>query len=209
MKRGYEYIGVRDKSCDIVTINDGSWFDYRNGETELPRVGAFCRKCSKETAKPVYPIYMNAKPAYALRCDKCGSEYAMYTGTFKIRYIGHTTPNGGRINPTHGTMSHTQAMDRKAKEYHDSIPQRVEDDVCKITGISHEEYKEMKKSREERDRKARKKYERERAESSARFRNAEIERESLSRKDLIERGILKYVKNIGLVNTETGEVVKL
>lgn len=209
MERKMEYVGFRDKYCDIVTISDGSWFDYRKGETELPKVGAFCRKCARETAMPVYPVYMNGKHAYALKCNKCGSEYAMYTNTFKIRYIGHTTPNGGRINPTHGTMSHVQAMDRKAREYHDSIPQRVEDEICEMTGMSHEEYKEMRKKSAERDRKAIKEYEKERAEYRIRFRNAEIDRESLNRKDLIERGILKYVKNIGLVNTETGEVVKL
>ena len=33
--------------------------------------------------------------------------------------------------------------------------------------------------------------------------------ESEKRKELIRRGVLKYIKGTGLVNTETGEVVKL
>lgn len=34
-------------------------------------------------------------------------------------------------------------------------------------------------------------------------------KESNKRKELIDKGIIKYVKNVDLVNTETGEVVKL
>lgn len=208
MERKYEYIGIREKTCDIVICGD-DWFDYRKDEDELPKVGAFCKNCAKETAVPIYPIYMNAKPAYALKCSKCGSEYPMYKGTYKSRYIGATTPNGGHINPTHGMISRTAAMDRKAKEFHDSIPQRVEDQMCEMFGYTHEEYMEMKKQWEESDRKRRKEYKNREADIHARFQNERIQKESNNRKELIEKGILKYVKNIGLVNTETGEVVKL
>ena len=37
----------------------------------------------------------------------------------------------------------------------------------------------------------------------------DIQRRSINHKELIEKGLLKYVKNVGLVNTETGEVLKL
>lgn len=37
----------------------------------------------------------------------------------------------------------------------------------------------------------------------------DIQRRSINRKELIEKGLLKYVKNVGLVNIETGEVLKL
>ena len=57
MERNFEYLGFRGRTCDIVRIGI-DWFDYRDDETDLPKVGAFCRKCAKETAKPMMPIYM-------------------------------------------------------------------------------------------------------------------------------------------------------
>ena len=210
MKRTHEYLGFRGKTCDIVRL-DFEWFDYRNNEDEkdLPNVGAWCRTCARETAKPVHPIYMNGKPAYALRCEKCGGEYAMYKSMFVTRYIGYDTKSGGHINPTHGVKSHIASMDRKAKAYHDSIPKRVEDDMCKAFGYTHEEYREMRKKWDEENIKTRKRIKREDAERHARYEDEKRKEESARRKELIDKGILKYVKNIGLVNTETGEVIKL
>ena len=208
MERVNDYIGFREKYCDIVKLG-WDWFDYRNDEEDLPKVGAFCKTCAKETAKPVYPIYMNGKAAYALQCKKCGSEYPMYKSMFVARYMGYETKNGGRVNPTHGLISHVAAMDRKAREYHNSIPQRVENQMCETFGYTHEEYKEMKKKWDEESRKAHKKFETERLESRARLRDEQIQKESNNRKELIAKGILKYVKNVGLVNTETGDIVKL
>ena len=101
MERITEYIPIRNRYCDIVRVGL-VWFDYRADEPELPKVGAFCKKCGKETAKPVMPIYMNRKPAYGLRCEKCGSEYPMYKSMFIERYIGFDI-KVGHVNPTHGT----------------------------------------------------------------------------------------------------------
>lgn len=208
MERGMEYIGFRGKYCDIVRVG-WDWFDYRKDEEELPNVGAFCKTCAKETAKPVYPIYMNGKPAYALQCKKCGGEYPMYKHMFITRYVGYDTRSGGHVNPTHGLISHVAAMDRKARDYHNSIPQRVEDHMCETFGYTHEEYRAMKKEWEKDSQKVHKRIENERAEFQARLRDEQIQKESNNRKELIAKGILKYVKNVGLVNTETGEVVKL
>ena len=208
LTRTVEYIGFRGRYCDIVKLG-WDWFDYRNDEEELPEVGAFCKTCAKETAKPVYAIYMNGKPAYALQCKKCGGEYSMYKSMFITRYVGYKTKNGGKVNPTHGIMSHASAMDRKARDYHNSINQRVEDDMCKTFGYTHEEYRAIKKEWDKETQKVRKRVENEKAEIQTRVRDEQIRKESNSRKELIEKGILKYVKNIGLVNTETGEVVKL
>ncbi len=208
MKRSNEYVGFRNKICDLVTLDNMDWFDYRKGEDDLPNVGAFCRKCATETAKPMYPIYMNGKEAYALRCSKCGSEYPMYKGTFKTRYIGSTLPNGGRINPTHGTDTIRNCMDRKAKAYHDHTDKVVEDNICKGLHISHEEYKEMKKKWDEDQKKAHMRIEAEIAKFSVEIENEKINKESEKRKELIEKGALKYVKGVGLVNTETNEIVK-
>lgn len=208
MERKFEYIGIRGRSCDIVTIG-WDWFDYRKNEEDLPNVGAWCRECAKETAKPIYPIYMNCKPAYALRCEKCGGEYPMYKSMFIQRYIGGVTKNGGRVNPTHGVMSYVSAMDRKAREYHNNIPKKVEDKMCETFGYSHKEYREMRKKWDEERRMAHKRYEREAAKFHAQFEDEQIKRESEDRKELIAKGILKYVKNIGLVNINTGQVVKL
>ena len=81
--------------------------------------------------------------------------------------------------------------------------------MCKTFGITSEQYKEMKNGCDEYRREAHKQFERDRSERSAKWRDEEIKKQSESRKELIQKGILKYVKNVGLVNTETGEVIKL
>lgn len=210
MKRKMEYIPYRKRYCEIVELeNHFDWFDYRNDEEELPKVGAFCKNCARETAKPVCAIYMNGKPAYALQCKKCNSEYPMYKSMFITRYVGYDTRSGGHINPTHGLISHVAAMDRKAREYHKSIPQKVEDDMCQAFGYTHEEYREMKKKWNEERQKTKKRLAAQDAEFKAKLQDEKIQEESNNRKELIEKGVLKYIKNVGLVNTETGEVVKL
>ena len=203
-----EYIVYRGRTCEIVTIGN-DWFDYRHDEENLPKVGAFCKKCAKETAKPMLPIYMNGRPAYALHCNKCGSEYPMYKSMFIQRYVGYDTAGGGHVNPTHGLKSVTASMDRKAKNYHNDRDKRVEDDMCKAFGFSHEEYTNMKKEWEKENKKIKKRLEKEQAERFADFEEKQREITSNKRKELIEKGILKYVKNVGLVNTQTGEIVKL
>lgn len=207
MKRTNEYIGFRGKCCDIVRI-DSDWFDCRGDEEELPKAGAFCKKCAKETAKPVFPIYMNGKPAYGLRCEKCGSEYPMYKSMYIERYIGFDTV-GGHINPTHGTKSIFQTMDRKARQHYNDREKRVEEKMCKIMKCTPEEYQDQKKAWEEESAKWNKNFKREKAERQSKLEDEKRKEESNKRKELIDKGILKYVKNIGLVNTETGEVVKL
>lgn len=49
---------------------------------------------------------------------------------FITRYVGYETKSGGRVNPTHGLISRVAAMDRKARNYYNSIPQRVEEQMC-------------------------------------------------------------------------------
>lgn len=207
MERKTEYIPFRERYCDIVRIG-WNWFYYREGEQELPKVGAFCKKCARETAKPVFPIYMNGKEAYALHCNKCGSEYPMYKSMFIERYIGYDGVIG-HINPTHGIKTIYQAMDKRAKKYHDDREKRVAEQMCKIMKCTPEEYQEKKKIWEEESAKRNKKFEREKAEHQSRWEDEKRKEESNKRKELIDKGVLKYVKNIGLVNTETGEVVKL
>ena len=152
MERNFEYLGFRDRMCDIVRIGI-DWFDYRDDETELPKVGAFCRKCAKETAKSMMPIYMNGKPAYALHCNKCGSEYPMYKSMFVQRYVGYDTAAGGHVNPTHGMKSVVASMDRKAREHYNNREKRVEEQMCQTMNCSPEEYKERKRQWEEEDKK--------------------------------------------------------
>lgn len=186
-------------------------FEHRFDESGLPNVGAFCKRCAKETAKPFAAIYMNDRPAYALRCIKCGSEYPMYKSMFIQRYVGYDTKNGGHVNPTHGTKSLVSSMDRKAKENHKSrraqIEKYTQEQICSILGCSKEEYEESKKRREEQ----KKKYSRmlEKDEFLDKYEEKERMKESNKRKELIAKGIIKYVKNVGLVNTETGEIIKL
>lgn len=57
--------------------------------------------------------------------------------------------------------------------------------------------------------KARKRINNEQANRRAEYRNEKIKAASDKRKELIQKGILKFKKGIGLVNTETGEVIKL
>ena len=204
-ERMYSY--AHKEYRDFVHIEYQS-FEKRYNEPKLPKIGAFCKNCAKETAKPAYAIWMNGKEAYALQCIKCGSSYPMYKSMYNVRYIGTNTSHG-RINPTHGLKTPYQAMDASAKKYHDEAPSRVEDKMCNLLNVSRKEYREMKKGWEEESKEARKRIAREEAERSAKWRDEKIQEQSQSRKELIEKGILKYVKNIGLVNTETGEIIKL
>lgn len=208
MERKFEYIGFREKYCDIVNVGC-DWFDYRNDEEDLPKAGAFCKTCAKEIAKPVYPIYMNRRPAYALQCNKCKNEYPMYKDMYITRYIGYDLKSGGHVNPTHGLISHVAAMDKKARDNYNKIPQRVEDHMCETFGYTHEEYRAIKKQCEKDSQIAHKRIENERAEFQSRINDNQRQEKSNTRKELIAKGILKYVKNVGLVNTETGEVIKL
>lgn len=209
MERTVEYLGFRGKSCKIVRMN-GDWFDYRNNESEseLPKMGAFCRKCAKESAKPVYPIYMNGRSAYALRCKKCGSEYPMYKSTFIERYVGFNTKYG-HVNPTHGTKTVYQSMDRKTKQAYNNREKIITEQMCEIFHCTPEEYHTEKMQWEKERQERRKKFEREELNLREKWEDERRKEESNKRKELIEKGILKYVKNVGLVNTETGEIVKL
>lgn len=208
MERRMEYIGFRNKSCDIVRLNN-DWFDFRPNESKIPTVGAFCNHCRKDTAKPVYSIYMNGKEAYALRCNKCGNEYAMYKSMFIERYVGYDTLSGGHVNPTYGTMNRKSAMNRKAIQRYNNIKSEVAETMCKVMNCTLEEYKEQKKKWDEERKKEHKKFENDMAEVRARYEDEQRKSESAKRKELIKKGVLKYKKGIGLVNTVTGEVVKL
>lgn len=128
---------------------------------------------------------------------------------YNQRYIGTRYGKDGFVRPTHGVVSYQSAMDRKARDIKASIPQRVEKEVCSMLNMSVEEYRELKKGWDEENAKMRKRIQREDAERHARYQDEKRAQESTTRKELIERGVLKYVKNIGLVNTETGQVVKL
>ena len=121
--------------------------------------------------------------------------------------IWHTV---GHINPTHGTKSIFQTMDRKARQYYNDREKRVAEQMCKLIKCTPEEYQEKKENMEWKIRKTKiKKYEREKVERQSRYEDERRKEESNKRKELIDKGIIKYVKNVGLVNTETGEVVKL
>lgn len=184
-------------------------FDYREGEEELPRQKAWCKNCACESANVVAPIWMNCKPAYALKCEKCGEMHHMYVSMYRERYIGHDMPNGGHVNPTRGVNSYRNSMDRKAREKMAEIPKKVEDHMCEMFNMTHEEYHEMKERQAERTRKVHKKIENEWADRRAEWRDEKLQRESDERKELIAKGVLVYKKGIGLVNTETGQIVKL
>ena len=158
----------------------------------------------------MYPIWKNGKEAYALQCPTCGNEYSMYVYKFRQMYIGHTTPNGGRINPTHGTKSIFQAMDRKAREGWNNIPKNTEHHlVDELHLMTHEEYQSMHEKRRKQEAKNRREYEQRMMEYLEKEDEKRMKEESLTRKELIEKGIIKYKKGIGLVNTQTGEIIKL
>lgn len=213
MERKMDYVPFRTGVYDLVVLDGIEWFYYREGEDELPKVGAWCRTCARETAFPVYPIMMNGKEAYALRCDKCGGEYPMYKHRFIARYVGYDIEGGGHINPSHGLTTHIGSMDRKARENYvkrmNEIPKNVEDMMCANFGITHDQYKEMNEKWKEEEKRVHKRFEREEADRHDRYTKNKINEESEKRKDLIARGIIKYVKGVGLVNTETNQVVKL
>lgn len=184
-------------------------YDIRNDNEEIPKQMAWCKKCAAETSKIVYKIWMNNKPAYALECIKCGSRHHMYKDMYIRRYIGSNMKGGGHINPTKGIISISNAMDRKGHDTINEIHKKSDKRFQSMLGMSDSEYEDFKKKREKEDTAARKQYEAEKAEIRANIINEEIKRESDKRKELIEKGILIYKKGIGLVNTETGQVMKI
>ena len=139
-----EYNARGDKLLKIVSTESGD-FRYRNDEHVLPSVGAFCKKCRTETAKPFYPIIMNGQDAYALKCEKCGSEYPMYRSMYIQRYIGHDLRGGGHVDPTHGMKSRKSCMDRAAIDNLKGRQKRIEKTICEINGLTPEKYAEFKK----------------------------------------------------------------
>lgn len=78
--------------------------------------------------------------------------------------------------------------------------------MCEMMNCSTEEYRELKKKWAEENKKLGRKFEREQAERRAGWENEKRQEESNNRKELIDKGIIKYVKNVGLVNTKTGEI---
>lgn len=194
-KRHEYFYGMGYRECVSIGIET---FMIREGEEHLPIQKAWCKNCAQESAKVVFPIHMNGRPAYALECTKCGNVYHMYQSMFRTRYIGHTTPSGGKYAPTHGVLSRQQVMDRKAKEEYNNTSKKVEEEMCRFMNISKEEYREMKNRKKQKLR-----------QESQKTKENKIKQESDERKDLIARGVLKYVKGIGLVNPETNQVIKL
>lgn len=210
MKKSFDYSRRAGKFVWQIQLGC-EYFDIIENikDESLPKKGAYCRKCRTESAKPVAAIWLNNDKAYALRCNTCGEEYPMYQSTYKMRYIGSTTPNGGRINPTHGGSTLPEliaSMDRKAREDWNNRHKKTEAHMCNLMGCTPEEYKEKKKQWAQENAKATRNYE---AEQRARWEDEKRKEKSEERKKLIANGTLKYVKNIGLVNTKTNEVVKL
>lgn len=187
----------------------GELFYWRKSNKMMPTARAFCRNCGKESAKPVHAIYMNGRDAYGLRCEKCGSEYPMYESTYVSRYVGHRTSGGGFVNATHGQMSRLNAMDRRARQEYRNIPKIVEESMCNMLNMTHEEYRDMIKRRDENNARMQKAINAQKADRQAQRRDEKIDEQSNNRKELIAKGVLKYVKNVGLVNTETRQVVKV
>ena len=71
MERKMEYIGIREKPCDIVTI-DQDWFDYRKDEKELPKVveaGADCVVMGRAVFKNENPKTLSPRCGIVCRND--------------------------------------------------------------------------------------------------------------------------------------------
>lgn len=202
-----EYNARGDKLLKIVSTESGD-FHYRNGERDLPAVGAFCKKCRTETAKPFYPIIMNGQDAYALKCEKCGSEYPMYKHMYIQRYIGYDLCGGGHVNPTHGMKSRKSCMDRTAIDNLKRLHKRIEKTIYENNGLSLEKYLEFKKECNEECRKDLIALKQRKADINAQYEDEDRRNRSNERKKLIDHGILKYVKNVGIVDTRTNQVVK-
>ena len=150
MKKSFDYSRRARKFVWQIQLGC-EYFDIIENikDESLPKKGAYCRKCRTESAKPVAAIWLNNDKAYALRCNTCGEEYPMYQSTYKMRYIGSTTPNGGRINPTHGGSTLPEliaSMDRKAREDWNNRHKKTEAHMCNLMGCTPEEYKEKKNS---------------------------------------------------------------
>ena len=207
MKRTNDYIPYIGRFADIVELDEGrKWYFYRGGEEDLPKQAAWCKHCSKLSAKPMMPIVLNNSDGYALRCPKCRGEFAIYKDRYIRMYVGTKTASGGRINPTYGKLSTKEAMDRRALDERNRRAKEIDKHICELSGYSSEEWGRIKAKHEEEIRRLLKDTT---AKAEAHRKDEEIKNESEKRKELIAKGVLKYVKGIGLVNSETNQIVKL
>lgn len=199
MKKCNEYLGFRHRVCEIVTVGS-DWYDFR--DAKVPTQRAYCRNCRDLSAKPVYAVYMNRKPAIAVQCTKCKDEYVLYESDYNMQYVGINLRSGGKIEPTYGKKTWIESMDRKAVENRRNRKNKLTAELAKIHGMSKEDY-------EKEEQKRIKKFHQSLEETRYDIRERERKEKAEERKELLRIGVLKYVKGVGLVDTRTNQIYKV
>ena len=199
MIKSQEYIGFRHKVCEIVTVGS-DWYDFR--DAKVPTQRAYCRNCRELTAKPVYAVYMNGKPAIAVQCTKCKEEYVLYESDYNMQYVGLNLRSGGKIEPTYGKKTWLESMDRRAVENRRNRKKKLTAELANLHGMSKEDYereqqKQIKKAHQSLE------------EVKYDIREKERKEKAEERKELLRMGVLQYVKGVGLVDTRTNQIYKL
>lgn len=204
------------KMANVIKTGRTIWVDCMGhdeidpGRT-LPTARAWCKECATESAKPIAYINFNAKIGVALKCEKCGSTYAMYEYLYKSRYTGNHTQYGF-IPPTHGNDRQAPPRDVRDKFEADKKKRmaKTEEHLASIMGVTVEKYREKRKGWEEEHARARKRIEAEDAKRAADRQQKAISAASEERKRLIAEGILKYSKKQGcLIDTRTNTPYKI
>lgn len=181
-------------------------YDIIDREKELPTQKAYCKSCGVESAKPIHYTRFNGKKGIVVECTKCHEMYILYEDRYKQMYVGHHTKYGF-IPPTHGKK---MTIPKNIKEKFDEEHKKSSYAIGESFGFSKEEWDENKKKWEEQRIKNRKRFEREENERIQKYREQQILDKQSQRKKLIDEGIIKYDKKSRcLVDTRTGEVVKL
>lgn len=133
----------------------------------------------------------------------------MYKHMYIQRYIGYDLCGGGHVNPTHGMKSRKSCMDRTAIDNLKRLHKRIEKTICENNGLSLENIWSLKKSVMKNAEKGHIELKQRKADINAQYEDEDRRNRSNERKELIDHVPIKYVKNVGLVDTRTNQVVKL
>jgi len=175
--------------CQLFTI-------IRDDTKSLPRIGEWCRDCADNSAVPKYLSTKNGRPAYIFECRHCHNRYTVYKDVYDHKHIRRTKVS---FNCTEAEyrVRYTKFINEFIPDASDEAKKERIEGMMKSHENEEKSYAEYKKNEVDRH-----------MIWEADNSKKKIDQESLSRKELIEKGILKFdKKNHCLINTETGQIV--
>lgn len=79
-------------------LNGYKYIAIEQDAKELPKNEIWCKKCKSNSGKIFHKTLWNARPAFAIKCKYCGSEYMMYEDRIRAQYTGFTNGFGDFVH---------------------------------------------------------------------------------------------------------------